>query len=176
AGVLVRRFQPMPIATLPFSSLLRTRRSSLRSEGGVRRSVHSPDSRITSPRFRPTASEVRYSAISSGDAIRANSKLSLPMGQSPSTLFVVLVGHGMLPRDGDLDLRLALLLARLDLEREVAIREHGDLVVAHGEGQRARPDAVGDAAQRIRRLGRRRGALELELLLVTHDVLPLWRL
>src|SRR2546428_5619682 len=112
----VDRFQPISISTRPLWSFSVTLSSSLTSDAGDRWSVRSPDSRLTSPRLSPTASDVRYSAVSSGDAMRANSKLFFPMVIS-SGLVVVIV-RGAFPGDGDLDLGLALLFARLDLHRQ----------------------------------------------------------
>src|SRR5262245_57719338 len=77
-------------------------------------------------------------------------------------------GRPMAPGDPDLDPRLALLLDGLDLQREVAVRVHRDLVVAERDGQRPCADAIGEAAQQVRHLPGRRRALELELLPLHH--------
>src|SRR5438128_6747255 len=105
--------------------------------------------------------------------MRANSNWSFPMPVS-SRLFVVLgVTSAVLPRDRDLDLRLALLLARLDLQRQVVVREDRDLLVAHREGEGPRANAVCDAGESVRRLGRRRRPLEFELVTASHSLLLL---
>src|SRR5215831_13488312 len=102
--------------------------------------------------------------------MRANSKRSLPMILASRLLVVVvlLVVVSALPGDGDLDLRLPLLLDRLDLHREVAGREDGDLFLAQRERQRSRAESVRDAVQRVRSLRRTGAALELEHLLIPH--------
>src|SRR5262245_43719210 len=142
---------------------------------GASRSVRSPDSRLTSPRLRPTASEVRYSAISSGEAIRANSNLSFPMLVSSGLLVVVfIIVVGALPRDGNLDLCLPLFLARLDFHGQVAVGEDLDALFAERQRQRPRPDAVRDPIQRLRRFCRRCDALVLEFL-TPHPCPPLQR-
>src|SRR2546426_6529328 len=98
----VDRFQPISISTRPFWSFSVTLTSSLTSDAGDRWSVRSPDSRLTSPRLSPTASDVRYSAVSSGDAMRANSKLFFPMVISSGLVVVVVIVRGAFPGDGDL--------------------------------------------------------------------------
>src|SRR2546425_396746 len=132
----VDRFQPISISTRPLWSFSVTLSSSFTSDAGDRWSVRSPDSRLTSPRLSPTASDVRYSAVSSGDAMRANSKLFLPMVISSGLVVIVVIVvivRGAFPDDGDLDLGLALLFARLDLHRQVAVRMDSDLLLTHGE-------------------------------------------
>src|SRR5262249_3950176 len=73
--VAVERFQPISSSIRPLCSFCPAFSSSFTSLAGERWRERSPDSRLISPRLSPTASEVRYSAISSGDAIRANCTL-----------------------------------------------------------------------------------------------------
>src|SRR5262249_12445381 len=50
---------------------------------------------------------------------------------------LVAVALGLAPGDGDLDLGLPFLLARLDPEGEISVRIDGDPLVAHGQGEAA---------------------------------------
>jgi hypothetical protein len=79
---------------------------------------------------------------------------------------------GLAPRDGDLDLGLSLLLARLDLQGKVAVGEDRDLLLADREREPAGANALGNARQRVRRLRRRGRPLELEFPTIPHDHLP----
>src|SRR5207245_2528298 len=126
-------FQPISISTRPFWSFSLTLSSSFTSDAGDRWSARSPDSRLTSPRLSPTASDVRYSAVSSGDAMRANSKLFFPMVISSGLVVIVVIVGGAFPGASDLDLGPALVYARLDLQRQVAVRMDRDLLLPHGE-------------------------------------------
>src|SRR6185295_1265706 len=94
--------------------------------------------------------------------------------QAPPAVSVVVrvrVERPTSPGNGNLDLRLALLFGRLDLEREIPVRIDGDLVLAQRHRECPLANAIGDAAQRLRDLGRRGGALELELPPLTHAAL-----
>src|SRR5262249_40427567 len=109
----------------------------------------------------------RYSAISSGEAMRANSKRSLPMFASSGVAVSVVVPGG-LPGDGGPALGPGPLLGGRRLRRKDSRAARPGSVAAARAGGGAR----GDAVQGLRRLRRRGGALELELLAVTHRSTP----
>ena len=77
-------FQPIRTRSLPCSPFSVAFNSTTIPALGTKRSTSPPEVKLTSPRLSPWATDVRHSATSSGDAMRANSNRVLPIAVASS--------------------------------------------------------------------------------------------